>query len=125
MVWLVCFNDPLGHAVELERCLEPLTPDWPKVRFQIKRDTRAYAVRGRSEFASATRLFIRRACASEPVTRDGVTAEEDPTSLKKANLQSETREGPDIRKTLCQGRGNRSNDIPWTWHHHALSSAHV
>ena len=49
-------------------------------------------------------------------TSDGVTPEEDPTSLKKAKLESATREGPDIGPTVCQGRGNRSNEIPWTWH---------
>ena len=43
-------------------------PDRSKVRFQTKRDTRAYAVRGRSEFVSGTRLLIRRDRASEPVT---------------------------------------------------------
>ena len=49
-------------------------PDRPKVRFQTKRDTGVYAVRGRSRFASGTRLLIRRDCASEPATatREGL-----------------------------------------------------
>ena len=47
-------------------------------------------------------------------TRDGVTLEEDNISLKKAKLESATREGPGIGPTVCQGRGNDSNEIPWT-----------
>ena len=43
-------------------------PDRPKVRFQTKRATRVYAVRGRWRFAFGTRLLIRRDCASEPAT---------------------------------------------------------
>ena len=29
-------------------------------------------------------------------------------------------EGPDIGPTVCQGCGNRFNDIPWTWQHGQL-----
>ena len=36
--------------------------------------------------------------------------------FKKGKLESATREGPDIGPTVYQGRGNRSNEIPWTWH---------
>ena len=47
-------------------------------------------------------------------TSDGITPEEDSTSSKKAKLESQS--WPDIGPTLCQGHGNRSNDIPWAWH---------
>ena len=94
VVGLVCFDDLWGYAVE------PLMPDRPKVRFQTKRDTGVYAVRGWSRYASGTRLLIRSACASEPAwqRRDSVTPEQDPTSLKKAKVTK----------------------IPWTWHHGQL-----
>ena len=62
VVGLVCFDDLWGYVDE------PLMPDRSKVRFQTKRDTGVYAVRGWSRLASGTRLFIRRDCASEPVT---------------------------------------------------------
>ena len=62
VVGLVCFNGPLGYAVE------PLMLDRFKVRFQTKRDTGVYAVCGQSGFASGTHLLISRACASRPVT---------------------------------------------------------
>ena len=51
---------------------------------------------------------------------DGVTLEEESTSLNKAKLELATREGPDIGPTVCQSRGNRSNEIPWTWHQEQL-----
>ena len=85
VVGLVNADDLWGYAVE------PLMPDRPKVTFQTKRDTGVYAVHGWSRFASRTRLLISRACASEPETvRDGVSPEEDPTSLKMAKLESVT-----------------------------------
>ena len=56
------FDDIWVYAVE------PLKLDRPKMKFQTKRDTEVYAVRGWSMFASGTRLFIRLSCASEPVT---------------------------------------------------------
>ena len=62
VVGLVYVNGPWGYAVE------PLMPDSSKVRRQTKRDTGVYAARGRLRFASGTRLFTRRACASEPET---------------------------------------------------------
>ena len=34
--------------------------------------------------------------------------------MKKAKLESATREVPDVGPTVCQGRGNRSNEIPWS-----------
>ena len=49
-------------------------------------------------------------------TREGVTPEENLTSLKKAKLESATREEPDTGPDVCQGRGSCSNEIPWTWH---------
>ena len=54
MVGLERFNDLYDYTVE------PLMPDRPKVKFQTKRDTGVYAVRGWS--------IIRRDCASEPET---------------------------------------------------------
>ena len=49
---------------------------------------------------------------------DDVTPEEDllktSISLKKAKVESATREGPDIGPTVCQDRGNRTNEILWT-----------
>ena len=62
VVGLVCTSDPWVYAVE------PLMSDRSNVRHQTKRDTGVYAARGRSRFASRTRLLIRRACASEPET---------------------------------------------------------
>ena len=62
MVGLVCINDPWGYMGE------PLMPEWSMVRRQTKRDTRVYATRVRRRFAFGTRLFIRRACASEPAS---------------------------------------------------------
>ena len=59
VVGLVCSDDPWGYAVE------PLIPDKSKVKFHTKRDKGLYAVRGRSRFASGTRLLIRRACANK------------------------------------------------------------
>ena len=38
------------------------------------------------------------------------------TSLKKAKLESATRKESDIGPTVCQGCGNLSNEIPWSWH---------
>ena len=90
MVGRKCVNNRWGYAGRTKnKSVEPLMPDRAKV--SSKRDTVVYAVRGRSRFASGTRLLIRRGCASEPVT-----AEEDPTSLKKPKLESATRAGPDI-----------------------------
>ena len=60
VVDLVCVSDPWGYAVE------PLMPERSKVRRQTKRDMGVYATRRWWRFASGTRLFIRRACASEP-----------------------------------------------------------
>ena len=54
VVGLVCFDDPWGYAVE------PLMLDRSKLKFQTKRDTGVYAVRGQSRFASGTRLLIGR-----------------------------------------------------------------
>ena len=51
-------------------------PDRPNVIFQTKRDSGVYAVRRGSWFPSVTG------------TRDEVTPEENPTSLKKAKLES-------------------------------------
>ena len=49
-------------------------------------------------------------------TSDGVTPEEDPTSLKKAKLELATSEGLDIGPSVRQGCGNRplcmSTDLP-------------
>ena len=107
----MCFNDPWCYAVETLMSVRS------KVRFQTKRDTGVYAVGGRSAFASRTRLLIRRGCANEPVM---ALPEEDPTSLKMGKLESVTPEGPDFTNflgpTVCQSHGNRSNEIPWTWH---------
>ena len=64
VVGLMCFDDPWGYAVE------PLMPDRFQVRFQTKRDTGVYTVRGRSMFAFGTRLLIRYACASAPGRRN-------------------------------------------------------
>ena len=94
------FSDLWGYAVE------PLMRDRPKVRFRTKRDTGVNAVR---EVASRTRLLIRR----------GVTPEEDPTSLKKAKLESaqgrvripgqlSTRATGTVQ-TRCRGPGTRCN----------------
>ena len=55
------FNDVWGYAVK------PLMPDRSKLRFQTKRDTGVYAVRGRSRIASGC-LLIGRDCANKPVT---------------------------------------------------------
>ena len=62
VVGFVCFDIAWSYAVE------PLMPVRSKVIFQTKRDTGVYAARGRWRFASGMRLFIRRACASEPET---------------------------------------------------------
>ena len=68
------------------------------------RDAGVYAdVEVRFRDASAPTCLCKR-------TMDGVTPEED--LFKKAKLESSTWEGPDIRQTVCQGRGNRSNEIP-------------
>ena len=114
MVGLVCFDDPWGSVVE------PLMPDRPKVRFKTKRAgglRRAGVVVIRFRYAYAHQTCL---CKQ---TRDGVTPEEDPTSLKKAKLESATREGHDIGPTVCEGRGNRSNEIAWTWHQGQLNSS--
>ena len=42
-------------------------------------------------------------------TRDSETLEENPTCLKKAKLE-----------TVYQDLGNRSKEIPWTWHQRQL-----
>ena len=125
LVGLVCINDPWSYA------LEPLMPDRSKVRCQSKWDTEVYAARGEWRFASGTRQLIRRVCTSDVSvhqtclcngTSDSVTPEEDLSllSLKKAKLEPATREGADIGPTVCQGRGNCSNEKPWTWHQRQL-----
>ena len=62
VVGLVCLNDLWGYT------LEPLMPGRSKVRFQTKRDTGVYAVRGWLRFTSRTCLLLRHDCASEPVS---------------------------------------------------------
>ena len=107
-VGLVCFNDLWSYAVE------PIMPDGSKVRLQTKRDTRGRTVWVRFRDAS-----VHQTCLCEQ-TSDGVTPEQDPTSLQKAKLESATREGPDVGPTICQSRGNRSNELPWTWRRRQL-----
>ena len=118
----MCVNDPWDYAVE------PFMADRSKVRFHIKRFTGVYIVRGRSRLASGIRLLtsLLIAGASEPANHrsDAVTPEEDPISLKQAKLDgSASRKGPDIGPTVCWGRGNRSNEIPWTWHQGEIEGA--
>ena len=45
-----------------------------------------------------------------------------PHLFKKAKLESATREVPNIGSNVCQGHGNRSNEIPWTWHQGQLKA---
>ena len=71
--------------------IEPLMPDRLKVKFQTKRNTRVYAVRDSSRFASETPSVLQTCLCKR--TSEGVTPEEDPTSLKKAKLESATCEG--------------------------------
>ena len=85
MLELDCFDDARGLGVE------PLMPGRSRVRFQTKWDTRVYDGRGRSRFASGTRLLINRVCKR---TRDSGTPEENSTSLKKAKLESAYLQGP-------------------------------
>ena len=73
VVVVVGVSDPWSYAVK------PLMPARSKVRFQTKWDASPYQM-----------------CLCKR-TRDGVTSEKHPTSLKKANLESATREGPDIQ----------------------------
>ena len=86
VVGLVCVNDPWGYA---GYAVEPLMSG-AEIRFQD---------------ASAHQTCL---CKQ---TSDGVTLEEDPTSIKKAKLELVRREGT----TVCQGHGNHSNETPWTW----------
>ena len=112
VVGLVCFDDPWGYAVE------PLMPDSPRMKLCCEipdqeghgglRSVRTVEFRFRNASAHQTCL-----CKQ---TRDGVTPEEDPDSLKRAKLESTHKEGPDTGPIVCQDRGNRSNEIPWTWH---------
>ena len=73
---------------------------------------------GRSRFASEDASALQTWLCKR--TSDDVTLKEDPTSLKKARLESTYQEELDIGQTVCQGRGNRSNEIPWTWHQEQL-----
>ena len=59
---------------------------------------------------------------TKPKTQDDSTLSElnAPSSvLFKARVSTRasksTKEGPDTRPTVCQGRGNRSNEIPGSW----------
>ena len=74
--------------------VEPLMPDWPKVRFQTKRDTGVYAVCGRSRFFSRFRYASAHQTCLYKRTRDGVIPEENPTSLKETKLVSANGSGP-------------------------------
>ena len=107
-VGLVCVNDPWSYVVG------PLMPDRSNVTRQTKRDTEICATRG-SCGSLPGRDCLSQQCLYKR-TSDGVTPEEDPASLKKAKLESTTWEGPDIGPTVWQDRGNRSNEILWTWH---------
>ena len=49
-------------------------------------------------------------------TSDIVTSEEEPISIKTDKLESATWDQHDIGPTVCQGPGNSSNEIPWTWY---------
>ena len=79
--------------------------------YKTKRDTGVYAVR-------AVRSSLPGSVCSSYVTvlvnQSSITPKEDPTSLKKARLRSEQWEGPDTGPSVCQGRGNRSNEISCT-----------
>ena len=44
-------------------------------------------------------------------TRDGVTPEEDPASLKKVKLESAHQEGPDVGPSVCQSRGTKLDTV--------------
>ena len=116
-------NDPWSYVV-----VEPIMPDRSKVRRQTKRDT------GVTPRVDSGGFLPGRVCSSDvPVqaTRNCGIPEEDPTSLEKAKLESST---PAEQGLISgQGRGNRSNEIPGTWHqgqliagpNGVLSSAHV
>ena len=84
MTGLERFND-LSGLLMLDRS---------KVRFQTKRETPV----GFSS-AQVVEVHFRDACLCKQ-TRDGVTPEDDPTSLKKAKLESAHWEGPDTWSTL-------------------------
>ena len=49
-------------------------------------------------------------------TSDGVTAEGDPTSLKKTKLESAHQEGLISGKLSARAAGTVTNEIPCTWH---------
>ena len=76
------FDDPWGYAVE------PLMPDVQGSRPSGKPPWFTPAEYWRSRLASGTRLFIRCACASKPVT--ALTPEKDPTSLNMAKVEPDT-----------------------------------
>ena len=70
------------------------------MRFQPKKDTGVYTVRG----IRARRPG--RVCSSDVTEQQNQRRSNSgigPHFLKKAALE-------------CQGRGNRTNEIPWTWH---------